>query len=94
MINKNLEIIQQKGIGKYLRGKGEYSFYVQLGLTNDGEYFVNSFLNPNLAHFNKCLYKGEDKNKAKEIFNEVIERDREMKKNWIDNKFNKKIFYN
>ncbi len=95
MTNQDIiKIIQQEGIGKYLREINEYSSYIQFFLTSDSQYEVDLFLNPHLAHFNKCLYKGDDKNKAGEIFNEAIEKDRKIKENWMYKLFDKKIFYN
>ncbi len=93
MTNKNkLEIIKQKGVGKYF-GECEsnleerkHELYVELCSAGEERYLVNLFANPKIASFQTILYDGQDKHKAEEIFNVAIERDKKIKQN-LANKF-------
>lgn len=90
MTNKDIQkIIKQEGFGNYL-GKfktylGEieaYESYIQIYLTNGNQYSVELLTNPLFPkYFQKCLYKGNNKNKAEEISREILEKDKINKEN-------------
>lgn len=91
---KRLEIIKEQGLGRYWKSaenilgeKGGYFSYISLGLTNEKEYCV-MFANPHI-NFSKCLYEGDDKNKAENLFNEIIEKDKKFKENLINEIFSR-----
>ena len=99
MTNENLlEIIKQKGIGKYL-GKLKtnleeiegYESYIQLCSTMNNEYYVNLFTNSQIENFNEslCLYNGNNKNEAERIFNRMVEKDKKIKQNLAHEVFSK-----
>lgn len=88
-----IRIIEQEGIGKYLdrhdnkNEKDRYKSYVKLCLTNNNKYFVGISKNPlyskNRYNLEKCLYDGINFSKAKEIFNEVVQKDLNKKANKV-----------
>jgi len=91
---KRLEIIKEQGLGRYWKSaenilgeKGGYFSYVSLGLIDEKKYCV-IFANP-YVNFNQYLYGGYDKNKAENLFNEIIERDKKFKENLINETFSK-----
>lgn len=92
--SNKLEIIKQKGVGKYF-GECEtnseeinkYELYVEICSAGEDRYFVNLFSNPEIAFFQTSLYDGNNKRKAEKIFSLAVERDREIKKQNLENKF-------
>lgn len=95
MTNKNnLEIIKQKGIGKYLGEResnseeiNKYELYIQFCSEGEDKYLVNLFANPNLCSLQILLYSGQDKNKAEEIYNMAVEKDKKIKQNLANKLF-------
>lgn len=85
------KIIKQEGLGRYIKDlerDGGYFSYISFGLTNEVKYCV-IHINPYIKNFDKCLYEGYDENKAEDIFNETIEKDKKFKQNLIYKIFSK-----
>ena len=90
-----IEIIKQKGIGKYLGIDGhwsesieDYELYVQLSLTEDNRYLVtlcaSSLLQGDLEIF---LYAANNKPKAEKIFDKILENDIKRKQSLVNKDF-------
>lgn len=86
-----LKIISRKGIGKYIGDYGKkdsirwYEKYVQIYRTTENKYFVGIFENPLSEKIfdEECLYEGINFSKAKEVFDEVVQKDLNKKANKV-----------
>ena len=84
------KVLEQKGIGKYLKMVDNYEKYVELAIYS-GDYRIHVFENPFHTKESKSymINCGAKFNLAKKMYKKIIEKDQIEKQNIIDKKFSR-----
>ena len=84
------KVLEQKGIGKYLKMVDNYEKYVELAIYS-GDYRIHVFENPFHTKESKSymINCGANLNLAEKMYKKIIENDLRIKQDIIDKKFSR-----